>query len=51
MKIERRFEPVPAALERVAEILYQLLLETPPPGADASEPRDAAPCLSTDAEG
>jgi hypothetical protein len=55
MTIERRFEPDPEALDRVVEILYQLLVEPPQGHVESSEPEGAvgqeASCLSQEAEG
>jgi hypothetical protein len=55
MAIQRRFEPNPAALERVVEILHQMLVEPPQDPVESSEPEGAAgqdaTCLSPGAEG
>jgi len=50
MTIERRFEPDAEALESLVEVLYRLLTEEPPEGAEAGEsvaPKaPPAPCVS-----
>ena len=55
MTIHRRYEPDPEALERVVEILYHLLVDSPGAPADGSESASAgvqeAPCVSTEPEG
>jgi hypothetical protein len=54
MTIQRLYEPDPEALERVVEILYRLLVESPQSGVERAESSTAgAPeptCLSTEAE-
>ena len=53
MTIQRLYETDPEALDRVVEILYQLLVEPPGGRQDDSEPgeRTKAPCFSTEHEG
>ena len=55
MTIHRRYEPDPEALERVVEIVYRLLVESPGAPADGSESASGevqeAPCVSTEPEG
>jgi hypothetical protein len=55
MTIQRLYEPGPEALDRVVEILYQLLVEAPTGGqaTEDSGPGEptAAPCFSTQHEG
>jgi hypothetical protein len=54
MTIHRRYEADPGALERVVEILYRLLVESPSAPADGGESASAevqeAPCVSTEPE-
>ena len=54
MKIERRYEPDPENLDRVVEVLFRLLVESPGIQPQASESAaDVAqelPCLPTEQE-
>jgi hypothetical protein len=55
MTIERLYDPNPEALERVAEILYRLLVEAPKDYRNPGKPQQSgaaeATCVSRDAEG
>jgi hypothetical protein len=55
MKIQRRFEPSPEALDRVAEILYALFAEASgapaESGGSAGSGEQTATCLHTETEG
>jgi hypothetical protein len=53
MTIQRRFEPDPEALERVEEILYQLLVDSPEVAPTAGESHVSSaqsPCLAAEQE-
>ena len=55
MTIQRLFEPDPEGLDRVVEILYRLLVETPGGRHETHESGPGepakAPCFSTEHEG
>ena len=55
MEIQRLYEPNPEALDRVAEILYRLLVEPPGSPVDGGEPASAkaetSTCFSREREG
>jgi hypothetical protein len=50
MKIERRFEPDPEALDRVAEILYRLLVDGPKDPVGSPTESQNSTCLSPENE-
>ena len=54
MTIQRRFEPDPEALDRVAEILYRLLVEPPAGNEEVADPAHTetteSPCFPTEYE-
>jgi hypothetical protein len=50
MTIQRRYEPDPEALERVVDILYRVLADSPDRDSAAAEVGAGSPCVGPQPE-